>query len=316
MKPLVLACLALALSAAPAAALVPLPVTKGLWSDHNAVMEIRAEYPKTGDAGIDADILATVGRIAQNFRKEATETHDPKEAPYTLDVTYRVARNDTAMFDVVFNDEWDFHGAHPNTEIVTANYFRAGSWRVYLPELFDGDRGLVRISALATADLDRRLLVPDGFSDKDWIARGADAHWNNFQAFVLLSDVLEIEFPPYQVAAYADGPQSARLPLARLRDVMRPDPRAPVPSFACARAVSENERAICADVALARLDRDVAQSWSSQMRNENDPVRKTRLKTDQVAWLNHRDNACRAGVRIPCLMALYRARLLVLEAGE
>ncbi len=130
---------------------------------------------------------------------------------------------------------------------------------------------------------------------------------------MLLADALEIEFPPYQVAAYADGPQIARISLARLHDVMRPNPRTPVASFDCARADSANERAICSDVMLARLDREVAETWSSQLRNENDPERKQKLKASQVSWLAARDKTCSAGNRVPCLLSLYRARLQQLD---
>jgi len=103
-----------------------------------------------------------------------------------------------------------------------------------------------------------------------------------------------------------------------LRDVRRADPRAPVASFDCARAVTPDEKAICADVTLARLDRAVAETWSSQLRNENDPPRKTALKTQQVAWLNLRGTRCHGeqAARIACLTALYSARLAALEAAE
>jgi uncharacterized protein YecT (DUF1311 family) len=299
--------------AVAAAAPGALPVAKRTLKDQSAIYEIQIAYPQTGDTRIDADIVTTVNAIAHGFKKEAVAAHDDQEPRYTLDVTYRIARNDARAFAVIFQDEWDFHGAHPNMEFVTANYLRDGSGRIYLPELFDGPRGLARISALATADLDRRLLGPDGPTDKDWIQRGADAHWENFQAFVLLPDALEIEFPPYQVAAYAAGPQVSRMPLAKLADVMRANPREPVASFDCAHARSDNERAICSDVTLARLDRELTQTWSSQYRNENDPQRKVRLKTDQIAWLRKRDQSCNAGPRVPCLTALYRTRLAQLD---
>jgi uncharacterized protein YecT (DUF1311 family) len=299
-----------------------LPVAKRTLKDRNAIYEIAIAYPQTGDAAIDADILSTVQRIATGFRREAAAAHDSEEPRYTLDVDYVIARNDARAFAVIFNDEWDFHGAHPNYEIVTANYLRdgaAGSGRVYLPELFDGPRGLQRISELTTADLDKRLLGPDGYSEKDWIARGADAHWENFQAFVLLPDALEIEFPPYAVAAFADGPQTSRVLLAKLKDVMRANPREPVASFDCATARSPDEHAICSDVTLARLDRALTETWSSQYRNENDPPRKVRRKTEQVAWLKNRGPACQAAsgaAHVACLTKLYQARLKALEDGE
>lgn len=285
-------------------------------TDKTKIIDITIAWPHTGDTKIDADLLATVNKIADGFRKEAIASHDAKDPPYTLDVTYTIARNDAKMFDVIFNDEWDFHGAHPNTELVTANYLRDGGWRIYLPELFDGRRALARISALATADLDHQLLGPDPYSDRDWIARGADAHWDNFQAFVLLKDSLEIEFPPYAVASYAAGPQKAHVALAKLADVMRANPRSPVASFDCARAATDDEHAICSDVTLARLDRELQETWSSEMRNENDPARKVRLKRDQIAWLSNRAGACKPAGLVACLTGYYRTRLTALENTE
>jgi len=323
----ILATVLLALPAFAAAAPGALPVAGKTIADKSPIYEIRVDYPRTGDAKIDADLLATVNGIVSTFKKEAAAAHDSEEPRYTLAVNYVVARNDARAFAVIFNDEWDFAGAHPNLEIVTANYLRSADnkddgGRIYLPELFDGNRGLKRIAALATADLSKRLLAPnaDPSSTPEDIARGADAHWENFQAFVLLPDALEIEFPPYQVAAYAAGPQTARIPLAKLKDVMRANPRTPVPSFDCAAAKSADERAICSDLTLARLDRDVSETWSSRVRNENDPTTKARLQTEQVAWLRNRAGACRAAAggaaHVACLTRLYQARLKALEDEE
>jgi len=290
-----------------------LPVTVRTLAYKDAVVAIRAEYPQTGDAQIDKDIFSTVNAIAGDFRKVAAASHEDKDPPFTLDLGFKVARNDSAMFDVVFSDEWDLHGAHPNLEFVTANYFRSEGWRVYLPEYLDGERGLKRLSKLAIADLERRLLGPNGITDKDWIRRGAAPQWSNFAAFVIRPDALEIEYPPYQVASYADGPQVSRLPLAGLRDVVRANPRLPIPSFDCAKARSGNEKMICSDVMLARLDRAVSETWSSELANENDPGRKAKLKTSQTAWLNGRDRTCAGVSRVACLVAYYRARLAALE---
>jgi uncharacterized protein YecT (DUF1311 family) len=296
-----------------------LPIARRVLTDRNAVVDIRLAYPATGDARIDADLVATVQTIAQGFRKEAAETHDPHDSPYTLNVSYEIARNDAKLFAVIFIDEWDMHGAHPNLEILAANYLRAGSFRVYLPELFEGAPALKRIAALATAALDRQLLTPNALTDADWIARGADAHWDNFDSFALLPDALEIVFPPYRVASFAAGPITIRLPLNRLRDMMRADPYAPVASFDCAQAAMPNEHAICAQVALARLDREMGETFSSEIRGEDDPVRQEALRRQQRAWLTERDQTCRSAAaldaRIACLTGFYRNRLAVLRAG-
>ena len=45
-----------------------LPVAKRTLKDQSPIYEIAIAYPQTGDAAIDADILATVQRIARQRR--------------------------------------------------------------------------------------------------------------------------------------------------------------------------------------------------------------------------------------------------------
>jgi len=50
----------------------------------------------------------------------------------------------------------------------------------------------------------------DEFS-KEWLESGT-ADWNSFQDFIFEEDALVILFPPYSIAAYAYGPQVAKVP--------------------------------------------------------------------------------------------------------
>jgi uncharacterized protein len=116
------------------------------------------------------------------------------------------------------------------------------------------------------------------------------------------------------VAAYAAGPQEVHIPLSKLRGLMRADPLAPMASFDCAKAQSANEKAICSDAALARLDRQVADSYAWRLAWAQEEE-KPGLRQSQRDWLRDRDTICTAaaGDLPACLSELYTARLKVLR---
>jgi len=60
-------------------------------------------------------------------------------------------------------------------------------------------------------------------SDADWIARGTAPVPENYENWVLTPDALVFTFEPYQVAAYAAGPQIVTIPLADLADILAPE---------------------------------------------------------------------------------------------
>jgi uncharacterized protein YecT (DUF1311 family) len=304
---------------APSADADALPVSKHTFTEKTADFETSIQYPQTGMKAIDDDLLQSVKKYAADFRRESKGARADAGRAYTLDANYEVVRNDAGGFAVKFDAEIDMAGAHPNEDIWTANYLRADGWRVYLPELFDSSRALPRISALAIADLDRRLTTgAEPASEKDWVARGAGPEGTNFAVFALMPNAIHIWFPPYAVASHAAGPQETEIPLAPLRPFLRPDPHAPAASFDCAKAASPTERAICSNVALARLDRAVAEAYVSALTEASDDGQKTAVRTRQRAWLTRRNDACKAqtdGGLIACLTGVYNERVAALRPG-
>ncbi|MGX5667671.1 TIR domain-containing protein [Rhizobium daejeonense] len=61
----------------------------------------------------------------------------------------------------------------------------------------------------------------DEYVDRDWIERGTET-WNDFQAFTFEEKGIEIHFPPYQVAPYAAGPQSALVEYQKIATLVSP----------------------------------------------------------------------------------------------
>jgi uncharacterized protein YecT (DUF1311 family) len=295
-------------------------VTHKVYTEKSAHIEITLAYPVTSVKAIDDDIRVIIAKKARQFRNLARGDYQQGQDVYTDDADYHIARNDAEVFSVVWDEEADFHGAHPSNEIFSANYLMPDGWRVYLPEILDGQSGLKRVSALSITSLDKQLTGPDSMSDKDWIAKGAAANAINFEVFELLKDKLRIEFTDYQVAAYAAGPQAVEIPLSQIASVMRHDWRAPQASFACAQASAPLEVTICSDARLARLDRQVAETyfqhigWSKEGSVGKKPAA---LQAEQRAWLKTRDVACAGSTGkslVSCLAALYSARLDALES--
>lgn len=300
------------------AAFAAVPVDTMKIERKSDTVDIELAYPKTGIAAIDQPIADWVKGMAADFEKGADDdfaafkSDNDGELPpwtYSLYLGFEVARNDDEMLVFDYDESIFQGGAHPNHEIITANYMMPDAWQVYLPEIFDGNRALRKISDLAIADLNRQLLGPDSMSDPEWVKTGAGPAWSNFQDFILLEDKLVIRFPPYQVAAYAAGDQRVEIPLSKLEGLMRKDWKTPVASFDCAKAGSATEKAICSDIALARLDRELTDSYTVAL-SFTDDAGKAAIKDAQRRWIAER-NAC--GSDIGCLTSAYQARIKVLQ---
>jgi uncharacterized protein YecT (DUF1311 family) len=295
-----------------------LPVKTVTIAEKHKQYEIDVDYPKTGNKTIDEDIASWATLQVAAFRDDAAGNEgDSASGPYQLGIGFQVARNDDKMFAVVFTYTTYEGGAHPNTVFRTMNFLMPDGWHVYLQEIFT-EAGLKKISKLAIADLDKQLAGPDSMGDKDWIARGAGPAWDNFDAFVLLPDALDIQYAPYNVAPYAAGPQETKIPLAPLKPFMRANWRAPSPSFDCAKAATAIEKAICSDANLARQDRDVAEAYR-QKTSGSDEAAKKPIRDAQRAWLDSRAARCGAktgAAAVACLTALYDARLTALTGAR
>lgn len=276
--------------------------------------EVVAAWPRSGIAAVDADVKRWVDAEVAAFRRQEPPEPGSATAPWTFDLDYDVARNDADVLALLFTESTYTGGAHGSHVLRGANYLRPDGARVDLAQVLDGQRGLDRLAALAIADLERQLAGPDAPTDKEWIRRGAAADWDNYTVFLLLPDALEIHFDEYQVAAYVAGPQKVRIPLAALDGALRKDWRAPAASFDCAKAATAVEHAICADAALARLDRELAQAYgrARATATEESADRVAAVRAVQRRWLGRRGSACagRSGaVLVDCLAGLYRARL-------
>lgn len=307
----ILSLLAVLICAAPAFAAAP--VEKRVIQDKRANYSLDVSYPRTGQRNVDAALEAYARGLARDFVDTAKD-EKPEPAPWSGELTYDVVRNDAQMIVVAFTWYTYTGGAHPNATSEHFNFLLPEGARVEIAELFT-PKGLQRISDISIAKLKRDLTGPDGMSDIDWIKRGAGPNARNFASFSMLPRELVVVFDSYQVAAYAAGPQEVRIPRSQLKDVLRPDPRAPAPSFDCALARSDVEQAICSNRDLARADRHVAEAYAERLIWAENDAKRAAIRQGQRDWLKTRDGACLVA-RQPfaaCLMSVYQSRLAALN---
>jgi len=307
---LVVAIVVAALAAVPAAAAVK--VAKRDIDLKTKAYEIALEYPVTGVKAID-DVLARFAKERVAEYKDSSSEHEKDENPYSFDVNFTVERNDGKVFAVLFAESTYTGGAHPNGFFYSFNFLMPDGAQVFLPEILDGKRGIARISEYARADLNKQMNGPDSMSDDDWIARGAGPLATNFDVFILKPKSIFIEFPSYQVAAYAAGPQEVEVPLSALKGFTRADWRAPQPSFACGKAKTTIEKTICGDALLARMDRQSAELYAERLANAYEQSEKDKWKKTQREWLASRDATCAMTEPAECLRKSYATRLAALK---
>lgn len=74
-------------------------------------------------------------------------------------------------------------------------------------------------------------------------------------------------------------------------------------SFDCSKLISVQAQLICGDAELVRLDKTLARVYYQKIKGSSN---KTRLRTDQRAWLRNSRNVCRDKA---CLLRSYRLRI-------
>jgi len=122
--------------------------------------------------------------------------------------------------------------AHPNSYTEVVNFDLKNGKLLKLADLFTpGAKYLQALSTYCIQALKKQAKEhgEDALLDDDWIKRGAGAELTNYDNWTITKKGLAVTFDPYQVAAYAAGPQSVVVPYSSLKDIIKPD--GPVAQF-------------------------------------------------------------------------------------
>lgn len=221
--------------AAPEEAVLP-----QTFEEHGQYYDIEASYPgqtPLRDAlGEDADAAALarmadfIEETAGDFKQQGDfENLTPEDIEIlglsdtrkeSLQIAYEELQG-AATVSYAYTLHLDTLGAHPNTFYRTFTFDRATGEELEIDDLFVPRADyLTRLSAIAEFELARSL---GEFANLEYIRQGVAKDPINFQSFAIEGEDLILIFPPYQVAPYAAGTQTVRIPLEQLAEILRPE---------------------------------------------------------------------------------------------
>ena len=193
-------------------------------------LSVSVFYPQISGFGaqtdaINKDIASTINRGVADFKKEldCTGVGEDISCSYEVDYNTMIAKDDFLSF--VFGIYTYSGGAHPNTNTVTLAYDVKSGNRLKLRDLFKPNSNYLKtISDYSIEALKKHLKEIGGDDpDEEMLKEGAGAKEDNYVSWGVSKKGLIIYFDPYQVAAYALGPQMVVVPYSVLKDKVKED---------------------------------------------------------------------------------------------
>ena len=195
---------------------------------------VNVEYPQIeGDSRFDAfnqqarsminKDIAAFKSAEGNPGEEETVLADEAQTS-TLDVGYNVRLATDDLISVEFSENQYSRGAaHGSNFTVALNYDVKNKKKLALADLFQPkSNSLSVISAYCIKDLQDQSKKNDMLME-DQIKEGAAPRADNYAAWTITRKGLWITFDPYQVAAYAAGPQHVLVLYSALKSIIKPD---------------------------------------------------------------------------------------------
>lgn len=195
---------------------------------------VNAEYPQIeGDAGFDAfnqQARQMITKDVAAFKTSETEGLDeandlPDETQTsTLEIGYSLHLATDDLISVAFSEgQYSRGAAHGSSITVVLNYDVKNRKKLQLADLFNPKSNYLSvISAYCIKDLKEQSKKNDMLME-DQIQEGAAPRADNYSAWTITRKGLWVSFDPYQVAAYAAGPQHVLVPYAALQGIIKPD---------------------------------------------------------------------------------------------
>lgn len=202
------------------------------YDEHTDYYDITTDYatstPLLTTAGAQADanarsvMLSFVRDTVNAFKKDGNFDNLSAEdikmlgfdqgRKYVLEIGYEL-KSSPKTISYVYSIGTDTLGAHGNMYYKTFTFGLKTGKLLSLGDLFSGTTYLNTLSTITRAKLPGEI---GEFTDKKDIEEGTTPQEENFANFYLDTNALVLLFPPYQVAAYAAGPQELKIPKSEL----------------------------------------------------------------------------------------------------
>ena len=175
-----------------------------------------AQYPAAA-AVIDAFILDQQKTFIASYTPDYSLPSYAND--WTMNISNEIYKYSDDIQSVVFNIGFYTGGAHPNSGYKSYTFDVKQGKELTLNDVFvNGAVPLEIISKLAQEDLKKQL---GDMTDASMLEAGTTAATpDNYKNWALTPNSLIFFFDPYQVAAYAAGPQKVEIPFTTLHTLL------------------------------------------------------------------------------------------------
>jgi hypothetical protein len=190
-------------------------IKSGIEIDINYPLEVTA-YPLVEQTA-NSFLTGIRSQYVNDFASMGADVYSP--GPWGLYIDYEIAQFSPDVLSLKFTISDYTGGAHGNLYFQTYTFDLAQNRVLALSDLFQpGVDILGTLAPIVQQDLTAQI---GDYTDAQWIQDGTNS-LDAYVSFAVTPDALVFYFPPYQVAAYAAGPQTVQIPLAQISGVLAP----------------------------------------------------------------------------------------------
>ncbi len=183
--------------------------------------DLKIDYPNVENKKIKKKIDEYVKEQKDNFLNNVKEIEDLEQPKYDFNLSVNV--NDYNDIIRVYMLTFAYTGGAHYTRDDTSLYFDNKTKEfVDLKYFFKDEEAFKKLSSIAYYYV---LKLEDKTFDELWVKRGTDPTIDNYRHFNFKDEGLEILFPPYQIASWADGEIKITIPYEEINDLLKEEYR-------------------------------------------------------------------------------------------
>lgn len=183
--------------------------------------DLKIDYPNVKNKKIKKKIDEYVKEQKDNFLNNVKEIEDLEQPKYDFNLSVNV--NDYKNITHVYMLTFAYTGGAHYTRDDTSLYFDNKTKEfVDLKYFFKDEEAFKKLSSIAYYYV---LKLEDKTFDELWVKRGTDPTIDNYRHFNFKDEGLEILFPPYQIASWADGEIKITIPYEEINDLLKEEYR-------------------------------------------------------------------------------------------
>ena len=184
--------------------------------------DLKIDYPSIKNKKIKEKVMEYIDGQKEEFMNVVKKSEDieiSSKYDFNLSVNVNDYKNITHVYMLTFAYTG---GAHYTRDDTSLYYDNKTKEFVDLKYFFKDEESFKKLSSIAYYYV---LKLEDKTFDELWVKRGTDPTIDNYQHFNFKDEGLEILFPPYQIASWADGEIKITIPYEEINDLLKEEYR-------------------------------------------------------------------------------------------